>query len=338
MRCDLVIVITILYLALCGASFVQMARILVNWHSVWGFHFPFLLLCFAFGVLRVAFFVYNQASSELLTSFLFWSPINVQFAAFTLVVVYHANVLYKRTWEDIRKTVYCVYLLVNMLTLIVTCSILLTCTAMTTERERKYHLCLAIQFLLLTIAYCGCGQLLSHVPRSSMSVEKPQIVSTTRVAAVVFATRAAYNCLAAMDIFSLEFGPTSKPLPLLNVYVFTCIVLWEIVPTVVVLWLFRDIPKAKFPLGFHHLRAWCCPCLPNAQRHDEQRIVQDESAPTGYGSRDHGRGLDRSPRPSMADEEAEEMLAVLDAEYNTWTSYEPSSRALEGRNSVIKHM
>lgn len=106
--------LAVLYGSICVASGVQSARILLNRHSITSFQFAFHILCFLWTSLRTTFFASTAPLPRTLTLLIYWFPIDIQFATFSLMVVFYAYVIYKREWESKRALLLTVYIIANV--------------------------------------------------------------------------------------------------------------------------------------------------------------------------------------------------------------------------------
>jgi uncharacterized membrane protein len=113
--------ITLLYSFLCLLSLVQLCRILYYKHNIRSFHFAFLLCTFTWSLFRCIFFGSWASLSSVFSLILFWFPVDIQFATFSLIVVYYAYLLYKHNWNRRRKFIFAVYGVINISIFILTC-------------------------------------------------------------------------------------------------------------------------------------------------------------------------------------------------------------------------
>src|SRR5437868_1997516 len=107
------LLITLFYTILCIASLVQLSRILYYKHNIRSFHFAFLLLTFTWSLFRILFFGTTSSIPSLFSLILFWFPVDIQFATFSLIVVFYSYLLHKHNWNKRRVFILSVYLLVN---------------------------------------------------------------------------------------------------------------------------------------------------------------------------------------------------------------------------------
>jgi hypothetical protein len=90
-----------------------MLRILYFRHGK-SFQFAFLLLCFFWTTIRAAFFASTAETPLFLTLILWWFPVDVQFATFSLLVVFVIYLLQQHEWNYTRRIIYFVYCGVNL--------------------------------------------------------------------------------------------------------------------------------------------------------------------------------------------------------------------------------
>ena len=148
------------YSLICLIAFIQLLRIFYYKHRILSFHFGFLLCVFTWNILRILFFI--RSWSTLATYIFYWYPIDIQFATFSLLVVYYAYLTYVplRLWSRKRSLVITVYTLVNLSVFFLTsCYIVIGCSTATHKchispaLDNAHHIYLALQFSVLVIVF-----------------------------------------------------------------------------------------------------------------------------------------------------------------------------------------
>ena len=107
------LLITLFYLILCIASLLQLSRILYYKHNIRSFHFAFLLLTFTWSLFRILFFGTTSSIPSLFSLILFWFPVDIQFATFSLIKLkkvwhlhYFGKVIYAGVDQNKRSISY----------------------------------------------------------------------------------------------------------------------------------------------------------------------------------------------------------------------------------------
>jgi len=96
----------------------QLFRIFYYRHKKQSFQVGFLSLCFFWNLLRILFFAWLlNTSSKTLIVIAYWVPINIQFATFSLLVVYYAHLHHtqKSEWYALKRRYVSLYIVLNVL-------------------------------------------------------------------------------------------------------------------------------------------------------------------------------------------------------------------------------
>ncbi|MDP2434339.1 MAG: DUF1084 domain-containing protein, partial [archaeon] len=102
-------VLSFFYLVLGAVCCFQLVRLIFNKHRVLHYQGFFFIMCLAWCVLRWVQFLFLNAN--LTTYSVYWLflfldtfPLNVQFACFSLLVIYFAEIVHKKTWRRYMET------------------------------------------------------------------------------------------------------------------------------------------------------------------------------------------------------------------------------------------
>jgi hypothetical protein len=258
MTTDFAGVATFTYLSLCAFSGYQTCRILCySRHDVRSFQVAFLVLVFVWAFLRALFFVYTWSTFTLLV--LFWVPMDIQFATFSLLIVSYAHLVHRNEW-NFYKTVYlALYTGTNCCVVALTAtyvSVALTATnvQITQHLKEMHHVLMAIQTGLLIILYISCTYKI-NTSRALGSVRRLTALSVLCV--VLFSFRWSYDILAActvlpfVDLDTWEIGKNP-----LQVHTFALLLAWAVVPAFTVLVFLRSIPNTKVRWSWRCC-VWC---------------------------------------------------------------------------------
>ena len=111
------------YAVLCVGSAAQVGRIIYFHHNLFSFQFAFLAIQFAFSALRCVFYcalvlnsswvLVNDETKCFARETVYGLPIFLQFAQFTLLVVFYCNRVNHYRWERIRTRVIIAYSTTN---------------------------------------------------------------------------------------------------------------------------------------------------------------------------------------------------------------------------------
>jgi len=114
--------LAITYGALFLFELVQLGRIIYFRHKFRSFTVAFLTLCFFWAFLRGIFFAFIvdnrwDAADNWIYSIIYWTPINIQFATFSLLVAYYAHLEHKQKgeWRIFKRRYTLIYGISNLL-------------------------------------------------------------------------------------------------------------------------------------------------------------------------------------------------------------------------------
>mmetsp|Transcript_28214 Transcript_28214/g.31339 ORF Transcript_28214/g.31339 Transcript_28214/m.31339 type:complete len:361 (-) Transcript_28214:92-1174(-) len=241
--------------------------LLFRW-KLMSFHFGQVLLCFIWGLIRTIFFMFfvywdTHLMVELI---LFWLPINLQFAAFLLLGVFYASIMFKSSWSArVRRICLIIYGIVNMTLLALFIASVVVGTkelSLQTLNKPRHSLYFqdarlignAVMFMLLVTVLCILGIKVSLLlRRSSTSIPQAAGLGVTKIMVVTILTFIIFMSRSIYDILGVKYSKISQidasrwsvtnnvkqQLIAAGLYI-----LWEIIPTTLILLLFWRIPRA----------------------------------------------------------------------------------------------
>ncbi len=209
---------------------------------------------------------------------LYWMPVDLQFMTFSLLVLFYAFLLYQPTWETKRVCLFTIYFLVNVSVCLTTATyIFIGCDSNgchKTSLNKVHHIYMAIQFSILVTVYGYFGYRLHKRRYSSTfpwSVTPTSLSALTLISWLVFVSRWLYNILVTVNSarFSMALTYGDDGLVDVNAATFVLLCLWEVLPSAMVLFFFRDIPRTQDTLATR-----LCPGLCRQKSTDSQRGSQ----------------------------------------------------------------
>ncbi|EGC38238.1 hypothetical protein DICPUDRAFT_29057 [Dictyostelium purpureum] len=190
----------------------QIGRILYNKHNIFSFRFGFLVLGFVWGLTRAVFWCFFDFWGNVSFTAFFYIPINIQFATFSLLVLFYAHVVHRATWERFtRKRFTIAYSSVNFI------------------------------LLVLQISFYGWRlRVIMQTTKSHLQSQLPlSIIPITFFIFLCFTSRCIFDFFAAFGAIqiSLNSGTIRN-----NITIFVTYLVWEILPYILILVLFWRIP------------------------------------------------------------------------------------------------
>lgn len=210
----------------------------------------FLVLCFIWGILRIVFWsTVDVITSAITSNVLLWIPLNIQFATFSLLVVFYAHLVHKSSWErTTKKRFAAAYIAVNAI-LIIMQSVSLG--VVNNKDPDDIDLLGEVQsgiagfvFLVLVAILAWYGYRL-HVAISSTAKHQmlfqvpPGLFVVTVIIILLFSSRSIYDFVnvASKYVVNLDSHTAEDQLIIFFAYFF-----WEIVPAIMIIVLFWRIP------------------------------------------------------------------------------------------------
>jgi hypothetical protein len=272
------VAVSCLYGVLIVATVFQIGRILYYRHKLVSFQVGFLVLCFFWMALRIGACVALVCLWDNYPDWayiaLFSLPANLEFATFSLLVLFYASVikknLDKQQWEKGHRVGFTVAFTVSNIAflciqiawiayVLVELGVLspaqfdVEFNRLQTIRAAYTAVAFALLTVLLSIYSFRLKSVLSSgqgsMPFQAKATSNTQVLGLTFTLLFLFFTRSLFDVLtAATSKVSIIFGPggTSGD----HVWFFITSLAWEIVPTFLVLMFFRSIPRTKVPMSF----------------------------------------------------------------------------------------
>jgi len=241
--------LSLLYLFLTVIEGFQITRIIYYRHNFLSFQNGFLMFCFAWGIARWIYFLLQctQYSGLGFLNYLYWLTYNLQFATFSLLVLFFAQVVHKFGYR--RNVSIYIYALLNILFLI----FMLVILSVPNVPYQVFVCCVGTMFLVLVLvlAYYGCrvANLLRSAnllaPLFPKGDSPTSIIVVTTIIFFIYVSRCTYDYLSAFDN-SITLALQSQCNYGIN-NVLSCLffLVWELTPTFLVLLLFWRIPRTN---------------------------------------------------------------------------------------------
>ncbi|KAF2076616.1 hypothetical protein CYY_002102 [Polysphondylium violaceum] len=255
------LILFILYSILTIMVLFQIIRILVNKHNIFSFRFGFLAIGCVWSIFRTIFWAISglpdTKAAALANDVFLYIPINLQFATFSLLVLFYAHVVHRATWEgSTRKRFTIAYAVVNTILLILQCVCIgvyfrdtpfdSSSSAENTKDKwvnQTQAALTGIVFLLLVsvLAFYGWRlYFIMKITKSHLQSQLPSsIIPTTFFIFCCFTSRCIYDFVGAFGTVSVELNSQDVKhiITIVVSYVF-----WEILPYILILALFWRIP------------------------------------------------------------------------------------------------
>ncbi|XP_004349835.2 hypothetical protein CAOG_01315 [Capsaspora owczarzaki ATCC 30864] len=248
------IVLSLLYGVLCVWCVSLLVRIKLGRHKMISYQTLFMGLCVGWTLLRMIFFAsygHGLENSQYAVTVLLWVPINIQFATFSLLVLYYANTVYseRRMWAARKRLMYFCYSIPQ----IILAGLLFAWIFVTGDDGdsgddvtdiRQYASAGIFLVLFFATAYFA-RELYNMFPaltHSMIPFSQRLLAITTVHMLVVFLSRFIYNVCAGLRVVTIYLeGDNTDAAGAFAVYTF-----WEIAPVTTFILLFRNIPKTTY--------------------------------------------------------------------------------------------
>ncbi|KAN0028361.1 hypothetical protein ACTFIV_010203 [Dictyostelium citrinum] len=240
----------ILYSSLTLIVSFQIIRILYNKHNIFSFRFGFLLLGFIWGLLRAIFWglfdVFSLPANYVAQTTFFLIPINIQFATFSLLVLFYAHVVHRTTWERFTRMRFTiVYLSVNIILLVLQIVWIAIYVKYSNGMLQQIQSILnGVVFLLLVSILAFYGWKLRIIKQNTNRHLQSQlplsIIPITFFIFLCFTSRCVYDFIAAFGKVNITLSDNASLRE--NVAIFFTYLVWEILPYILILVLFWRIP------------------------------------------------------------------------------------------------
>jgi len=265
------------YLVLCVFAGVQLLRTIIHRHKTRSFRFGFLLVCWLWTALRVFFWFILTLDG---TATWFWHliyqlPNACQVGTFSLLILFYAKLVHRHRWRALRLRFlsFCILSNTAMVLLTVAFSVLMEkvenaqgddpssedAADVSELVDKMYYLSCALFFGVLVILAAFYIHKLRTARRNTAGTS-PQEVAVTCIVFAIFLSRCVWDALAAFDSTSSLFrqGLCETPdshVKLMATETFVLLFVWEIVPTLMVVGYFRNIPATS---DSYCVGKWAC--------------------------------------------------------------------------------
>ena len=262
-----------LYTAICALSLVSLCRIVCQQHKLYSFRFFFLSLSLLWTLLRILFFLSSPSSTSCASSatlsdasrpsspvyhflidLLYYLPSSCQLAMFSLLLLFYAKLYHQQlhTWKFVERRAVLLFALLNTAQLLVTVAFIVliqqpTLRSASLEWYHQSYFILSASFFLtlFLVALYYFNLLHRHTPHIS-SLLSSHHLSLSTVIFLLLLSRCIFDGGAALDssaiLFRRQLYETNAGV-LIELPTFLLLVLWEIVPTALVIVFFRDTPQ-----------------------------------------------------------------------------------------------
>eukprot|EP00727_Mastigamoeba_balamuthi_P007613 m51a1_g3472 hypothetical protein (362) ;mRNA; r:747850-749373 len=304
------------FAALALAVVFQTARILCNRHNVLSFQLAFYALCFLWVVLRAVFFALTSFYDTPVTFFFLYSlPTNVQFATFSLLVLYLVQRTHYAQWPQIRRPAFLVYAGTNVLLLAVHAALAIVAAATWSSAthnavETASSSIFSIIFFLLVILLAVYAV---KLPSDSSRIDPsfPKYPTPTMMSGAAYVIFSIYTFRSIWDVLTatnIEAGAWEQALVVLFYLI------WEVAPIVIVLVLFGSVGKVKYrPIKSRVFGE--APVITPAAKVEQPRMLPSPSIGSGISDRILQPGHKRQGdlrHPLLADSKARGMHYVAE--------------------------
>jgi len=292
--------LAVLYAILFIFEGLQLFRIFYYRHKKKSFQVGFLSLCFFWNLLRVLFFAWLLTSSnKTLIIIVYWIPINIQFATFSLLVVFYAHLHHtqKSEWYALKRRYIGLYVILNALFFIL--AVVWMGLGMHYDQSEyhdekepawldKIHSGFTgIVFLLLScvIGYHGwkAAGLTRHTdyaqPKLVGKLSYPRILSVAFLLFLVFTVRCVYDLLLTTNLVETWYVEVTPGTSAGAGFTFLIFFSFEIIPIILVMILFGRVKSTTLGV-FSRTAQKSQPNLSNFKR-QANLVVNTESTGSG---------------------------------------------------------
>eukprot|EP01135_Chromosphaera_perkinsii_P008270 Nk52_evm12s1224 gene=Nk52_evmTU12s1224 len=332
MHITLTVALTVLYSLLGLLIFLQLCRIVYYRHKKLSHQTFFLVLCLLWASLRALMFTLKMVSRWPLLMYrsLYCVPFILQFATFSLLVLYFGQVIHKNFWTFEQKKFYkkaylicwlcanSIFLMTNIVCIVIvgnseTIPWGISLTRMAVSEFLFFVLCVILIYYIRIITKQTKNASLWLETRGTSVL---QVVALMSLIIMLFASRMAYNFVAFFPNNGMHpwgcYNNADHVDFVLDteysyIFLFCALFLWEITPTFVVVWFFRvKKPKTSSARSLyssihsgnrHHMNVICerrtSYFFENPRRYDsddEESSVENSNLSNSHGANTSGSG------------------------------------------------
>jgi len=325
------IALAALYAFLCLFEGFQLLRIVYYRHKILSFQFGFLVLCFFWALLRALFFGFFMSLGNIPAYLIvYWSPINIQFATFSLLVVYYAHLHHKQKseWYSLKRRYTGLWATLNCLFLLLAISWLILGAkydhlngndVVEPQWLTSLHLSFSgLVFLLLSIVIGWHAWRAANLmkeseqahsqPKFAGKLSLRRILMVSILLFLLFAIRCFYDFIVSTNILATWHIEVSSGTTFVALLTFIVFFIFEIIPTILVLALFGQVQattlgafskSTKYQFGYQ--------ILSNSRQSDDSNVLNGSgnlikadlfNNPLRYDSDEENTPFKSSPSPS----------------------------------------
>jgi len=245
-----------LYAVTLLLSLYQITRIIFHRHNILHYQFVFLAFLFFWSAVRVVFLPFVNWSSDT-EEVLNGVAIVIQFATFSFVVLFYAQMVHRRSASRFfGKFAVLIYLVVNIIIIALFIGICFDLNQLVTA-QAIFNGC---AYVILSVAVTAYGwKLKSLIGNKEVKVPflkyRKALFTLTVILSLIFLIRAIWNFLLAAENENswLNLVPIIQvgcPCPVIRdqVIVSVMLIVWEVIPSAIMLGIFWKIPKKAKPI------------------------------------------------------------------------------------------
>ena len=252
----LAIILTSLYIIVVNIVGFQLIRHITFNHRLRSFQFSFLILCFIWLLFRTIWFCTNiNISESWAITFVILAPNICQLAIFSLLVLYMAKLKHQKNWNDVKITfISCYFMSVFIMVLYIVLFAGLYGQNNTNQGNQMAYNLLDRMYYFSSGVYYSCLLLASAYYISSVYSTSTQQVTWSMAFNVSFIffillTRCIIDFSQSLGSLANSghfcHGGCGAAVKAIDFFPFCMLIVWEIVPTLLILFYFRTIPFTR---------------------------------------------------------------------------------------------
>jgi len=260
------------YLCLVLFSSFHLSRIALYGHNPLSFQALFGVLTFFWTTMRVIFFGLNIRLSEAALFLLYWFPGDLQWAVYLLIVVFYLYWIQdedalmlapSRNAKRVRTLINWAFVTLCVASFIKTFIILdigktsshswssLNCGSHVVGTFQWLTICLVYTWIMISVQMRRRAQEQVNVDCSpTHGILNNTIIGTKYMIVfwLILTSRMVYHWLLQYQLWTLKISIEEDNSKTIGLTAFIFLILWELVPTLMVLWCFRSIPSTEYNL------------------------------------------------------------------------------------------
>eukprot|EP01124_Arcella_intermedia_P018915 TRINITY_DN26039_c0_g1_i1.p1 TRINITY_DN26039_c0_g1~~TRINITY_DN26039_c0_g1_i1.p1 ORF type:complete len:335 (+),score=61.19 TRINITY_DN26039_c0_g1_i1:24-1028(+) len=243
-------VLALLYFVITLVSLFQISRIGYYRHNIFHYQFGFLVFCFVWGAIRTTFWLLMPWS----TRDVMWlqgSALWIQFATFSLLVLFYAQVIHKAKKkimaQNIALIIYIIFNVIFLTSFVVMFVVEVNDPDNADDVFMVHAFLVGSMYIILASFLVIYGWKLSNlVDLSDHKIpflrNQTTITSLTIILFIVFTSRAVKDIMSGASIGIVELTDPVFDTIAIQAFKFSLYFVWEIIPAAMVLGLFWHIP------------------------------------------------------------------------------------------------